>query len=457
MSQFAIPIPSFNRRYVLLPMLLGIVLVLLAYAATEARREQIKAAAKAVLASQQRVRLLVELPYALVNAETAQRGYLLTGDTSYLQPYHAAQTSVSTLVAQLRAAYTDLPAEAPHIESIAGYAAQKMTEVEATVTAFMAGNRDSVLEYVNTNAGARLMDAVRAETDGLRMREDALVNRQLADWQHQHRIGAWLSTSTTALNVILLIVAGAFITRDIERRTGAANELDRLVARRTGELSALSNHMQRVTENERASLARELHDELGSLLIAMKIDLSQLERQLDLGSPEVHERWQRIQSALKAGVDLKRRVIEELRPTLLDNLGLVAALRWQAEQTCAQAGLKLQARWPDEEPQLPTDAAIAIFRVVQEALTNIIKHARAGSVALRLECTPELLTLSVEDDGQGLGAGPEAGSGAHGLASMRHRIQSLGGELRVESVQPHGTRIWLQVPRVAGAAPASGA
>ncbi|MFT3906371.1 MAG: CHASE3 domain-containing protein [Steroidobacteraceae bacterium] len=457
MATFSGSFPAFNRRYVLLPMLLAIALVSMGYFVTEARRAQVKEAGVAMLASQDRMRLLVEVPYALVTAETAQRGYLLTENPQYLQPYEKAKADVGRLLSSLQEAYRSIPTESAHADLIVDYAHQKMAEVEATVAAYKAGNKDSVLEFINTNLGARLMDAVRAESSSMRERESDVVKARVADWQYQHRISAYLSGAATALNIILLLVAGAFITRDIERRTGAAVELDRMVALRTEELSELSNYMQRVSEREKARLARELHDELGSLLVAMKMDLAQLARHLDLHSTDIQTRWRRIQAALSAGVDLKRRVIEELRPTLLDNMGLVSALQWQAEQSCMAAGMTLKSEFPPEEPALNIDSAIAVFRVAQEALTNTARHAHASEVHLKMECPQDRLILLIEDNGTGIAAASDQKTGSHGLASMKHRIHSLGGEFRIEALQPQGTRIWLSIPRLPAKEPTQAA
>jgi signal transduction histidine kinase len=142
---------------------------------------------------------------------------------------------------------------------------------------------------------------------------------------------------------------------------------------------------------------------------------------------------------------LKRRVIEELRPTLLDNLGLVAAIRWQCEETCSQANLTLEADFPEEELKVNLDIAIAIFRVAQESLTNIVKHARATVVKVSLRGTNEELVLTVEDNGIGLNNTTRKPSGSHGLLSMKYRMQTIGGTFQIMPVFPHGTRtvVWL--------------
>ncbi len=138
--------------------------------------------------------------------------------------------------------------------------------------------------------------------------------------------------------------------------------------------------MSRVAEAEKHALARELHDELGGLLVAMRMDISQIrKRQPDPADPDVLPRWERVEQALAQGLELKRRVIEDLRPTLLDNMGLFTALRWLATQRSEQAQLKLEMEGLDEDIELPPETAIAVFRTVQEAVANVVKHAAPRS------------------------------------------------------------------------------
>ncbi len=144
--------------------------------------------------------------------------------------------------------------------------------------------------------------------------------------------------------LILLVAVGLLISHEIRRRNAATQELELEVSQRTADLRELSEHMLRISEVEKSALARDLHDELGGLLVAMRMDFSQLRRKLQMPDAASEERWARIDTGLKAGVELKRRVIEELRPTLLDNMGLVVALRWQAEQTCQQGNIQLTTR-----------------------------------------------------------------------------------------------------------------
>ena len=216
---------------------------------------------------------------------------------------------------------------------------------------------------------------------------------------------------------------------------------------RTRELTALSTHLQGVSEQEKSALARELHDELGSLLVAARMDLSWLQQRLPTSDPSIEARFKRIHECLSAGVDLKRRVVEELRPTLLDNMGLFAAIRWQFKETCRRAGLICTETIPSDEPKFNPDASIGVFRIAQEALTNILKHAEAKSADLVIEIAADTFMLRVSDDGKGIApARLHTITSHHGLASMRHRIAALGGTLEMTSPKTGGTVVLAVIP-----------
>jgi signal transduction histidine kinase len=176
------------------------------------------------------------------------------------------------------------------------------------------------------------------------------------------------------------------------------------------------------------------------------MDISWLEERVALTDPDVQAHFQRVHEALQAGVELKRRVVENLRPTLLDNLGLFAALRWQIADSCGRGGLQYQERYPAAELNLVPEAAIAIFRIVQESMTNVLKHARARSVEVRVDTQEQWLVISVKDDGIGLPMDTGRAQRAHGLAAMRHRVTGLGGQWRISRGASQGTEVEVRLP-----------
>ncbi len=209
----------------------------------------------------------------------------------------------------------------------------------------------------------------------------------------------------------------------------------------------LSSSLQKVAEREKAALARELHDELGGLLVATKIDVSWLRRKIDDGSDASKLRWERVLRCMDEGLTLKRRIIESLRPTLLDNVGLVAALRWLVDESVRRVGIACDEQYDEPLPMLSADARIAVFRVVQECLTNIVKHAQAKAVKVSLTATDKDLSVKVIDDGLGIDEKRIETPQSHGLLGMRHRIESLEGRLRIRSLGPRvGTEVSFNLP-----------
>src|ERR1700683_1729789 len=241
----------------------------------------------------------------------------------------------------------------------------------------------------------------------------------------------WFAIAVTVCNVLLVGAAVWLVYRDHRRRTR--------------ELIELSTHLQSVSEREKANLARELHDELGGLLVGARMDISWAEQHLAVSDIDMKQRLNRVQQNLSAGIDLKRRIIEELRPTLLDNVGFIAALRWQLKDPCARAGLKCTEYFPDEEPKLTSDTSIALFRIAQGAFTNITKHAGAKAVEVALDIDDDNVILRITDDGKGI-SDRACTRGGSGMASMRHRVLALDGTFDVNRSSSGGTALVVRIP-----------
>jgi signal transduction histidine kinase len=222
-------------------------------------------------------------------------------------------------------------------------------------------------------------------------------------------------------------------------------DLESLVEARTRELSALSTHLQELAEEEKSELARNLHDELGGLLTAAKMDLSWVQSRVT--DPDLQERLAQLGSVLDEAMDLKRRVVEDLRPSLLDHFGLPTALRAYVDSVCAKAGLRTELTLPEDGAEMAKDTAIALFRIVQEGVTNIIRHAGARSVMLRFGAEGDAYLITLSDDGSGFDAADPEFSSSHGITGMRQRVRALGGRFDRESTPGTGTTLRVSIPR----------
>lgn len=438
---------GFNRRYVLLPMLLAITLVLVGYWVTEARRDQALQLSQTLRDRQDIIRLLAEAAYKSMQAESAQRGFLLTGEEQYLRPLDASLAGAEEFLEELRRRYTALdPTQLAVLDKIASDLEVKTREMRESVGLLKQGRARDALAVVKTNVGLEQTIAITSALEELRTHERQEISLGLDRLERTLRMNTIINTSTMAFTILVLLVLGLLVTRDIRRRNDFATQLATQIDTRTSELHDLSLHMSRVAEAEKHALARELHDELGGLLVAMRMDISQIRKRLPASTdPDLQARWDRIDQALAQGLELKRRVIEDLRPTLLDNMGLFTALRWLATQRSEQAQLKLDMDGLDEDIDLPPETAIAVFRTVQEAVANVVKHARATQLELKAHVGREL-TLEILDDGRGVPVGSDTKTGSHGLKQMRFRMEAVGGTLHIGWRSPSGTRIVLTCP-----------
>jgi hypothetical protein len=409
--------------------------------------------------SQQRQVLLVELLSALSDAEAGQRGYLLTDDEKYLQPYQAARDRVEPTLNQLTNLFRDNDRLLVSIEQrdllrhLRVLVGAKLGELAASLALHRSQGSDEALALVRIDLGSRTMGEIRDEASKLRNMEHSAISVALARAARLQLVSRALMGAVVVLNIALLIFAAALWARQARRRAELTarlatenEELERRVRRRTAELSALSSHLQQLSEKEKAALARELHDQLGGLLIAAKMDVCWLQKRLPNASADIQSRWARAIKALEDGVDFKRRIVENLRPTLLDNIGLLPALRWITQETCTRAGLHYTEIYPENEPRLVDDAAIMAFRLVQESLVNIVKHARATRVHVEVAVEAAELMILIEDNGSGIDAELREAAGSHGLATMRHRVRSFGGTLDIESPPQGGTRVRARIP-----------
>ena len=213
----------------------------------------------------------------------------------------------------------------------------------------------------------------------------------------------------TLVTVVLLLVLWALVRRDMRAREQRSltlqqeqQRLESLVDERTAALTELSNYLQTVREEERAKLARDIHDELGGILVSAKMDVNWAEERVRRVDTAAAAKLERALKTLDDGVQIKRRIIEELRPTLLDNLGLSAALEWQLHEICDRAGLACEIATPEDDSAIPPTVSIALFRILQEALTNVLKYARASRVSVDLAVADGSVMLVIEDDGVGI-------------------------------------------------------
>ncbi|MEO8507572.1 MAG: CHASE3 domain-containing protein [Betaproteobacteria bacterium] len=440
---------------VLLPLLLGIVasLAIAVYAELGYRRLEVANRQMAVALEMQAS--LHEMLALIVNAETGQRGYLLTGREDYLEPYKAALPKVDGAFNQLRELLVTYGSSVQRdtLSRLNNLVGKKLAELEVAIALYKKGDPLAAQALMDTGIGKRAMDEIRTEVDGMAATHRRLLEEATVRWSGDISFGRLGMQTMTAFTVALLLVVWLLARRDAqqrdERRRSAVEHnrrLEAIVLDRTAELTELSNHLQVVREDEKSKLARDIHDELGGILVSAKMDVSWVEERLRQRDPESSVKLERALQALDDGVQVKRRIVEELRPTMLDNLGLSAALDWQVHEICDRAGLECKIAMPKDDSEIPPQVSIALYRILQEALTNIVKYAKARNVNVDLGVTPDTISLLIEDDGIGIPDDAHTNLLSHGIAGMRQRVRALHGEFSISRRTEGGTTIEVNIP-----------
>jgi signal transduction histidine kinase len=237
-------------------------------------------------------------------------------------------------------------------------------------------------------------------------------------------------------------IAGHFgIQRDITDRHLAAER----IGASQRELRALAVRLQQVGEEERTSIAREIHDELGQALTGLKLDVAWMSSRLPRGQG-LNQHCQSVIQRIDGTLCAVRRIATELRPSVLDQLGLCATVEWQGQEFTARTGVEVALEMCSDDIAVPDDLASSAFRILQEALTNVARHANAKRVIIRLQTTPGFLQLEVVDDGDGIPEAKLDGTASLGLVGMRERALACGGELAIVGRPGGGTVVLLRAP-----------
>lgn len=401
-----------------------------------------------------RVNNLVLLRQVL-DAENGQRGYLITGRPEYLTPYRLAVGKIGETLSALREFYAKDAAQSNEFVQLETLVNKKLSEMNTTVQLRSEGREAAWRAVIETDIGREQMDDLRRATERLFMRE----SRQIANGRAEvyqtlllSRLGVAAMTALSVLALFLYLRQTSSLEseRDSQQRELQAerDRLDEQVKLRTRQLTELAQHLQTVREDEKSRLARDLHDELGALLTAAKLDVARLKSRLGVLAPEVAERLKHLNEGLNSGIALKRRIIEDLRPSSLSNLGLVAALEILCREFSQSANLEVDALL--EHVHLRPASQLTVYRLVQEGLTNIGKHAKAKHVTVEVNESQGIVHIAVVDDGIGFeaeGVSPTT----HGLLGMRYRMEAEGGSIAVTSSPGKGTSVRASLP----AAPAS--
>lgn len=399
----------------------------------------------------QRQTAVYNLLRLLLDAETGQRGYLLTGDPGYLQPYSHALEKVEGSLNSLRALVMPNARLTAEFGVLSRAISRKLAELELTIKLRQSGVDHEPWQIVmKTGLGRQYMEAVREASDALlnsAANDLAMQTTKVQQSLQASRLSVMISALFGLLTFGLYLRGSTKLQHAAQKRThDLQNEkakLEGLVVLRTAELERLATHLINVQERERERLARELHDELGSLLTAAKFDVARIKSRLSGEAADLHERLGHLTTTLNAGIAVKRKIIENLRPSSLSNLGLPAALGILAHEFSSNTQLPVDLSVDDVA--LNEDQQLAVYRLVQESLTNVAKHAHAKRVQVLVKNYFNHMEIVVSDDGVGFDP-DQTKIATHGLSGMRQRMHALQGRLELDSQVGQGTTITAILP-----------
>ena len=393
---------------------------------------------------------LLRLQQGVLAAEAGQRGYLLTDRKDYLWPYDEALKEIDESFKRLDRYYAAHATAGEVLSRMHALTETKLSELAVAIRLYDEGKGAASTDIVLSALNKKQMEAIRALgtelLEGLAQEDDARRDTLYITLQGR-RIGMALLTAISLLALYLFLRRSHELKQQEQRLKDIVQaERDRLeieVAQRTAQLTELTRYLQTAREDERNRLARNLHDELGALLTSAKLDAARIKSRLAGTAPEALERLAHLVQTLNQSIALGRSIIEDLRPSMLGNLGLVATLEILAREFAEQSSIAVECAL--SPVKLDPNAELMVYRLVQEAITNISKYARARCVWVNLAARDGHVEVSVRDDGDGFDTARQAKS-AFGLLGMRFRVEAEGGRLAVVSAPGQGTQVKVTLP-----------
>jgi signal transduction histidine kinase len=393
----------------------------------------------------------------VLDAESSMRSYFLSDRDSYLGPTRTALADSEAEFRELEKLLADNPSQLKNLTQLHTLVRRRLSIMSQAIDVYRDGGLQEIVNIAKLSDDRASMDEIRLQVVIMEQEQNETLTTRSAMFYKEYQKAVWLGVSINALAILVLVMFYQLVRRSFAHRAAvehalqSANEnLESTVQQRTEQLSVLSRHLISISEEEKARLSRELHDELGANLTSISMDISAVTQQLRGTHPELAEQLKRARATLVETVEMKRRIVENLRPSLLDNLGLCAAIESYCEEFSRLAQVRCDCNVAADMEGLTRDAgdlSIALFRIVQESLTNIRKYAKASRVTVTLNRSGEGLMLRIIDDGIGIASDTIIKPMSHGLLGMRERALLLGGNLNIRRGRNEtGTCIEVAIP-----------
>ena len=389
---------------------------------------------------------------SLREAEAVQRGYVITGEQAYLAPYGPLVETVHRNWSELKALTVDDSAQQKRIARLEPLIVEKLADLELTISVRRDQDFNSARNLMMNNYGKDVMDIIRVEVDTM-LDEEA---RQMADRnqaaEQAHAISIITILIFLASGLLLALVSVRLMrhTQNLNRAALVAQrrheaQLEQKIMLRTSQVRQLASHLESVREEEKRAIARELHDDIGSSMTALSMVLEGHFRQ-NAEYPSVMKSAEKVRNLLTDLTQSTRRIQAGLRPNTLDSLGLTEAIREAVNEFSRRTEIECVLDLPPEEFEVPQLLQVPLFRLLQEALNNITKHAKATKVEISLIFDKNNALLKIIDNGIGMSPERLVNTKTHGLLGMRERAAYLEGHADIVSRPGEGTAVSISLP-----------
>ena len=396
---------------------------------------------------------------SLYHAESAQRGYLLTQRPEYIAPFtqslEDARKNLQTInnaviqnsnVATLRQELTWLSAIAASIEA-------KAAEMKLTIELTNQGKLEEAKQVVNLDQGMVEMNKFIAQTQLLINQQTQSLDAKIIERNGSLTL-ARLSLVAGALALIILVV---LVIKQLLSEISVKSQLQQLLVKenenneeklkaQTVLLGSLALDYQADVERERQKLSRELHDELGSILTATKMDIAWVMKKVKDIAPEVVDKLKKTNTYLDQGINFKRQIVEELHPSIITTFGFWPALKQLIDDATERNQWQITLNLPEQTVVVNETLSLIAYRVVQETLNNANKYAQANKMSVNIIADDRYIKIEIEDNGKGFDVNAIDGN-THGLAGMRHRVLAIGGKFDIASQPNKGTITRVLIPQ----------
>jgi signal transduction histidine kinase len=394
---------------------------------------------------QRRTRVLERIRSGLYVSGTYVRDYLLEPESGKAEGHRYSlletRADMDSAIAEYRALLN--AREAPTFEALTRDSGEYWKVLEPVLQWSAAQRKQSGYVFLRDEVFPRRTAMLRIADQAGAINESQLNagKIKMAETFSQYRRRL---TVTIGLTIGLGLLLASFSVRKILRLEAVAAENYREISQARAEMQRLSARLVAAQEDERRSISRELHDEVGQALTGMRVEMANLSTLMRAGDANaVAAKTDEIKQMVEDSLGVVRNMALLLRPSMLDDLGLVPALEWQAREVSKRSGVRVNVEAGQVSEDLPEEHKTCIYRVVQEALHNCIRHAGARSVTVTVRQSPDELSLSVEDDGKGFDVRRERGLG---LIGIEERVANLGGNFAVESAPGRGSRLRISLP-----------